>query len=170
MINSSTCRKRTAKAPAVPHGMLKLCERAGLRLNAVPRSVLEILAEAKKPLGAYELMDLSQRRLGRSVRPPAIYRALNNFIGLGLVAKIESKKAFVLSREAGHATVYFLCDGCNRSIEVRDNEISALIAKAASSVGFLVDRHFVECSGRCSQCSSDRSASSIGKAATATRI
>lgn len=129
----------------------RACEDAGVRPSAIRREMLAILATTREPLGAYELLAQLEKRLQKTIGASTIYRALESLVRLDLVARIESRNGFVLSRTA-REVAYFLCDGCNISLEVRSPEVTALLAEGASSIGFRLDRRIVECSGLCAKC------------------
>jgi Fur family zinc uptake transcriptional regulator len=130
---------------------LRACEDAGVRPSAIRREMLAILATTREPLGAYELLAQLEKRLDKTIGASTIYRALESLVRLDLVARIESRNGFVLSR-AARDVAYFLCDRCNICVEVRSPEVTALLAEGASSVGFHLDRQIVECSGLCAKC------------------
>ena len=64
----------------------------GLRLTPVRVRVLELLGEAHRAMGAYEILD-RLRAEGLGSQPPVVYRALDFLIGAGFVHKIERLNA-----------------------------------------------------------------------------
>jgi Fur family zinc uptake transcriptional regulator len=132
----------------------RVCHQKERRLTEIRLAVLEILSKTNQPLGAYELLSRLETRLGKTFRAPTVYRALEFLGDLGLVDRIESKNAFVLTgeRERPHSSVFFLCNRCNASVAVENPGVALLIAENASALGFQVTKRIIECSGICSGC------------------
>lgn len=64
-------------------------------LTPLRAAVLEALQDAGVCLGAYEISDHLRSRLGRRIAPHSIYRILDHLCQSGLVARLETSKAFV---------------------------------------------------------------------------
>ncbi len=133
----------------------RICRNRGTRLTTIRRAVLEILAQERKPFGAYELLDKLADALGKRFLPPTIYRTLEFFVEHGLVARIESRNAYVLIDDPDHphSSIFFVCDQCSSSVEIENSSLASLIAGNASSLGFHVVKPVIECTGTCSRCS-----------------
>ena len=136
-----------------------VCRERGLPFTAPRRSVLEILLKQARPIGAYDVLRQMQRRAGRRIAPPTVYRALEFLAAQGFISKIESKNLFVPCAHAGHphACVFFICEGCGRSIELENRQIEQLFDHDANSIGFRVCKRVVEIQGTCSACLSSAS-------------
>jgi len=131
-----------------------LCRDRGAPLTEVRRRVLEALWQAHQPLGAYELLPRLEAALGRKFAPPTVYRALEFLVSQGLVARIESRNAFVPCAHPGHphTCVFFVCDRCGNSVEVEKPALERLLAGYASALGFEIHRKALELQGTCAQC------------------
>lgn len=133
-----------------------LCRKRGAEFTSIRRHLLDLLCQAGRPLGAYELLPRLEMVLERKVKPATVYRGLEFLTGLGVVARIESRNAFVSCAhpEQSNACVFFLCDHCNGSTEVENNALERLVAVDASTLGFHVSRRVFELRGTCARCQS----------------
>jgi Fur family transcriptional regulator, zinc uptake regulator len=115
--------------------------------------VFDALAEAGRPMGAYELID-AVRPAGIAA-PPTVYRALTKLIEQGAVHRIESRNAFVACNGChndGEAIVLVLCNECGQAEEFTDPEIGGIIKKQAAYRKFVVHSTVLEVQGLCAAC------------------
>lgn len=131
-----------------------LCAERGVRLTALRRRILELLWESGQPLGAYDLIEGIKKDVGRPVGPPTVYRALEFLMGQGLVAKIQSRNAYVPCShpERRHSCVFFMCVRCGSSSEVENPHVEWLLDQDAARLGYRIARRVVEVEGVCSPC------------------
>ena len=143
-----TCRSRSLAAVEAA------CAARGLRLTPVRRQVLEILLEAHKALGAYDVL----RRLtdaGATPQPPVAYRALDFLVANGFAHRIEKLNAFVACSapaEAGHNAAFLICRDCGAVAELDAAGVAARLGTIADEAGFAVDRAVLEIVGQCPAC------------------
>lgn len=118
------------------------------------RRLLAVLRRARRPLSAYHLLHRLEVAGGRKVAPPTVYRALEALLSLGLIARIESRSAYVICAHVGRANecAFFLCDRCHSSMEIEDRNLQILISERAKSLGFEVQHRVVEMVGLCGRC------------------
>lgn len=123
-------------------------------LTPVRRQVLDILERRHAPVTAYEVLEELSRMLGRTVSPPTVYRALAALRARGLIARIESRNAFLARGrvEDSAATLIYLCTRCGAAQEVADPAIEARVAADASALRFRVAREVHEVEGLCHDC------------------
>ncbi|MEM7422326.1 MAG: Fur family transcriptional regulator [Pseudomonadota bacterium] len=131
-----------------------LCGARGVQLTELRRQVLELLWESGRPTGAYELIEALKQNDARPVGPPTVYRALEFLMSQGLVAKIESRNAYVACAhpERRHDCLFFICSDCGASIELEDKRLERLISEDAALIGFRPTRRVVEVEGTCASC------------------
>ena len=66
----------------------------GLRLTEIRSQVLELIADSRKPVKAYDLLDrLKDAR--SNAAPPTVYRALDFLLDNGFIHKLQSINAYV---------------------------------------------------------------------------
>jgi len=137
----------------------RICEERGLRLTTLRQAALVAIASSDRPLGAYHLSSLLDESLGKRVAPPTVYRALDFLLQSGLIARVESRNAYILCEKPERAgrSVVFLCNRCDASTKVADIGLEQLIEADAATVGFQIDKPIIECSGTCRACA-DKSA------------
>ena len=147
------CRGQHAPAERVALAM-SLCAARGEKLTTLRRQVLELLWEAGRPTGAYELIEALKLINARPVGPPTVYRALEFLMAQRLVSKIESRNAYVpcVHPERQHDTLFFICSICGASSELEDPRVVQLLAQDAADLGFRVTRRVVEVQGACASC------------------
>ena len=160
-------RPLTAKTPlaCLPHDHSRcvsnaladadaLCARAGVRLTALRKRVLELVWQSHQPLGAYDILGTLSEEDGRRAAPPTVYRALDFLQENGLVHRIASLNAFVGCNrpEQAHEGQFLICRGCKTAIELEQSTISDAIVAGAAGVGFSVETQTVEVVGLCATC------------------
>ena len=101
------------------------CVTSGLQLTRLRRQVLDIIATAPSPLGAYAIIDEMSRAQDKKVAPPTVYRTLEFFLEQGFLHKIESRNATLLANIWVTPTKEFLpiCESCGRTDEVENARI-----------------------------------------------
>ena len=128
-------------------------EERGLRLTPLRKEVLELVAAARKPVKAYDLLD-QLREMHGNAAPPTVYRALDFLMEQGLIHRIESLNAFVGCDhpEDRHVSQFLICTNCNAAVEIDDRGIANAVKKSAAEAGFTVSRFTVELQGTCPAC------------------
>ena len=125
----------------------------GLRLTPVRRRVLEILLEAHRALGAYDVLNrLAAEGFGN--QPPVVYRALDFLVEHGLAHRIQRLNAFAACMHPGtaHAPVFLICRTCHMVAEADGTAVGHALVAAAGAAGFAVERSTVEALGLCPAC------------------
>lgn len=130
-----------------------LCEEKKLRLTPVRRRVLEVLLEHHRAMGAYDVLE-RLRAEGFGSQPPVAYRALDFWVGAGLVHKIQKLNAFVACAHpsSGHDPVFMICRGCDTVAEGTADLTDSAVERAALAAGFRVETTVREVEGLCPSC------------------
>ncbi len=125
----------------------------GLRLTPARVRVLELLGEAHRAMGAYEILD-RLRAEGLGSQPPVVYRALDFLIQSGFVHKIERLNAYVACGHPGdeHGACFLICSRCRKVAEIEDGALDIALAQAAAGRGFAMRRTVLEIEGTCPAC------------------
>ena len=125
----------------------------GLRLTPARVRVLELLGEAHRAMGAYEILD-RLRAEGLGSQPPVVYRALDFLTGAGFVHKIERLNAYVACCHPGaeHGACFLICSRCRKVAEIEDGALDIALAQAAAGRGFAMRRTVLEIEGTCPAC------------------
>ena len=141
-------------AKAALEAAAALCQARGLHFTELRQRLLAALWSTQQPMGAYELLHYLERSWGRPLVPTTVYRALDFLLELDLIARIESRNAYVprLRRDHPHACVFFVCMACKTSIEVQDTLIESTLLRSANDMGFQVSHTVLELQGVCAQC------------------
>jgi Fur family zinc uptake transcriptional regulator len=126
-----------------------LCRKKGAKLTDLRRRALQALAEAGRPVKAYDLLPA----LGDEeapAKPATAYRALEFLEELGLVHKVAGINAFVMCAHGGgsHVTCLFVCEECGAAEE----RVGHAAPGPGAPKGFEIERSVVEHYGRCASC------------------
>ncbi len=125
----------------------------GARLTPVRRRTLEILLEAHRALGAYDVLQrLAAEGFGN--QPPVAYRALEFLVEQGLAHRIRRLNAFTACMHPGqaHAPAFLICRQCDAVAEAPAAPVRAALEVAAAELGFVIERSNVEALGLCPAC------------------
>ena len=119
------------------------------------RLVMEALAGASQPLGAYALLD-ELREHGLKA-PLQVYRALDQLIELRLVHRLESLNAWTVCCDNDHkeTPVFAICNDCGIVTEYFDEQLSNDISQLSERSGFVPERSVIEIHGQCDKCGVD---------------
>ena len=134
----------------------ELCRKRGQSLTPLRRRVLEIVVEAGRPLGAYDVLDILAQERGR-VAPPTVYRSLDFLLEQGLVHKVLSVNGFVACAHTArpHAAELFICQRCGTAVEVPRRVTDERLEEAAAELDFAIESVVLEVRGRCADCRSE---------------
>lgn len=134
----------------------RLCAHRGQRFTPLRRRVLELIAAADRPLGAYDIKDRLAVERG-PVAPPTVYRTLDFLDAQGLVHRIHSRNAYVVCAraDAPHDAELLICRKCGRVEEIPCRILTEHLEEHAAAAGFAVERIAVEVVGVCADCRAD---------------
>lgn len=127
-----------------------------VRLTPVRRRALEILLEAHRALGAYEVLErLGAEGFGK--QPPVAYRALEFLVEQGLAHRVQRLNAFTACMHPGqaHAPAFLICRVCHLVAETPADPARAALDAAAQALGFAIERSTIEALGLCPACRED---------------
>jgi Fur family transcriptional regulator, zinc uptake regulator len=133
----------------------KTCEKQGLRLTDQRRDVMLALAEAGKPLGAYDILSILTLKGYKKLAPVSVYRALDFLLDAGLVHRLESRNAFILcphQHGANETVIFLICESCGRVEEALSEEVKGTLSRIASHHHFALKGQVIEMKGQCAVC------------------
>ena len=158
----STVRRRRvdgfANVDAVLAAAAELLARRGERFTNVRRSVLQLLYQEQKAVGAYDLVPIYEKALGRRIVANTVYRALDFLEQQGLVAHLANTRTYVAREphEGREASLFFVCRRCAVAIECDEPKIQRAVGASACAVGFIAHARAIDVEGICKACSQDR--------------
>ncbi len=132
----------------------RACQARGLRLTPIRAHALRLIAEAGRPLKAYDLLD-RMKQTHVAAAPPTVYRALDFLLEHGFVHKLSSINAYVGCHHPGseaHAVPFLICDACQSATELEDASIVAALETSARVLGFAPRAQTLEVHGTCAAC------------------
>jgi Fur family zinc uptake transcriptional regulator len=137
----------------------RACRERGLRLTPIRARVLTLIAEHRKPIKAYDLLDrirdAGDAEAVGAAAPPTVYRALDFLLANGFIHKLQSVNAFVACHHpntAQHSVPFLICDRCHTAVELEDARIVALLDEKARALGFVPQAQTLEVHGVCARC------------------
>ncbi|MGQ0699958.1 Fur family transcriptional regulator [Panacagrimonas sp.] len=157
-IQTADKKSRHADLPAQARRLAeKLSADAGERLTPARLNAYAELVAQGRPVSAYELMALLEKREKRRLAPLTVYRQLEFLTRIGLVHKLASAQAFLACDHPDHPHdgLYLVCSTCGHADELESTALTQLLGKAASSRGFKSNRRIVELEGTCKNCADD---------------
>lgn len=126
------------------------CATGGHRLTDPRRHVLEIIAAAKKPIGAYDII----AAMPGGAKPPTVYRALEFWEREGFIHGISSLNVYTVCdvnhRHAG--SQFMVCDSCGDVQEVHLCHLPGPLQARVEQTGFALSRWNTELHGMCRSC------------------
>lgn len=138
----------------------QLCSQRGVRLTPLRRTVLELVWQNHKPLGAYALMAMLASEDTRRVAPPTVYRALDFLLENGLIHRVHRLNAYIgcPDPEHPHAGNLLICKLCGVAQEVDSAPLTSAIQQVAKQSQFNSEDHTLEVIGLCNRCSAGEGA------------
>jgi Fur family transcriptional regulator, zinc uptake regulator len=134
-------------------GAATICSERGLNLTPTRLRVLELVWAGHEPVKAYDIIEKFSK--GRHpAKPPTVYRALDFLLENGFIHRIESKNAFIGCPRpiVKHEGKFFICEACNRVIEIDSRRINATVEELAAENNFQVHSKTIEIYGLCAVC------------------
>ncbi len=112
-----------------------------------------------RPVSAYELIALLERRQGRKIAPLSVYRHLDFLMRNGLVHRLQSAQTYLPCDHPDHPheSQFLLCSACGHVDEVESRGLETLLSQIADDHGFRPDDAVVEIKGVCGTCAVDES-------------
>lgn len=125
----------------------------GHRITEPREYVLGIIATAKQPLTAYNVLDALSKKLDKP-KPPTAYRALEFLMLHRFIHRIESLNAYVVCAEdhKHHGSQFIICDSCGQVEEVHLCHAPEDLKKQAEGRGFTLSHWNAELHGLCKSC------------------
>ncbi|MDF1832737.1 MAG: Fur family transcriptional regulator [Porticoccaceae bacterium] len=130
------------------------CAERKARLTPIRESVLHLLWQSHRPLGAYKIIEQLSAASGKRVLPPTVYRALDFLLELGLIHRLATLNAYIGCPfpDSVHSDYFLLCRECGSVAECSAENVNDAIVATAEEAGFLVEKQTVEILGLCTPC------------------
>lgn len=136
-----------------------ICRARGGRLTRQRRAVLAKLLAAKRPMTAYEMLELL-RPEDASATPASVYRSLDFLLEHGLAHRLETTRSFIACEhpDHAHAVQFLICRHCGTVVEAEDERVEAATQLLGQRLGFALDQRTVELTGTCATCQTEGAA------------
>jgi len=132
----------------------RACDQRGLRLTPIRANALRLIADAGRPIKAYDLLD-QMKTTHDAAAPPTVYRALDFLLEHGFIHKLASINAYVGCHHPGgaqHAVPFLICDNCQSATELEDAAVVDSLEASARALGFMPQAQTLEVHGLCVNC------------------
>ena len=133
---------------------LEFCIKNKHRFTLPRKNVLQIIANSKKPIKAYDVLRKLSKVI-KSPKPPTIYRAIEFWKSHNFIHRIESLNAYSACR-AEHlheGSQFMICNVCGKVIESHICELPSIIKEKIEKKTFTPLKWNLEVNGICNQCS-----------------
>lgn len=158
------------KAVARRLNLAKLqCQQEGVRFTVLRQQIYQLILEADKPVGAYDLITelqkirtedalLSEQHTktgpSKNVAPPTIYRSLDFLLDQGLIHQLASINAYIpcCHPRLQHTAAFLICTNCQGVQECSSLPVQEMMTFASNDVGFKVAHSVIELQGVCQTC------------------
>ncbi|MDA7853713.1 transcriptional repressor [Porticoccaceae bacterium] len=139
-----------------------LCIEQNARMTTTRESVLRLLWQSHRPLGAYQLQDQLAELLNKPIAPPTVYRAIEFLLQLGLIHRLPSLNAYIGCPfpNSEHSNLFLICTECGSASEMAHAAINNTLQSAGAKVNFTLQSQSLELFGLCPQCSEPLEANS----------
>ncbi len=129
------------------------CVRRGTRWTPLRREVLQLILQAGKPIGAYDLLAQMSSN-GRAPAPPTVYRSVDFLLEQGFIHRLTSINAFVpcCHPRGGHEAAFLICQRCHRVDEAESVDLKNALLHLAQQGGFVAQHSSIEVAGLCLEC------------------
>ncbi len=133
------------------------CAEKGERLTPARLAVYAEMLASNRPVSAYELIGLLERRQGRKIAPLTVYRHLDFLMRNGLVHRLQSAQTYLPCDHPDHPheSQFLLCSSCGHVDEVESRGLSKMLSEIADEHGFRPDDAVIEIKGVCGTCTAD---------------
>ena len=133
----------------------KHCINHGYRFTNPRELVLKILADERKPLGAYDILQRLSNEINKP-NPPTVYRAIQFWHQEGFIHCIDSLKSYVACSHGKHIgqSKFLICNQCDFVKELDDTVDFTPVTKLATTIEFEIMSCTVEMKGLCLNCKS----------------
>jgi len=132
----------------------KRCSARKARFTPMRESVLHLLWQSHRPLGAYKIIEQLSVASGKRILPPTVYRALDFLLELGLIHRLATLNAYIGCPfpDSVHSDYFLLCRECGSVAECSAESVNNAIVSTAERAGFVVENQTVEILGLCTPC------------------
>lgn len=132
-----------------------LLEKTGFKKTVGRKAILKVLGEADRPLTRQEISE--RLPAGVNVNFASIYRAMEAFLKVGLIHRVEAgdragRYALCGCGTRGHCHPHFICNSCGRAECLMDINLPR---PAGVRDGYVVQGQEYYLRGLCSKCSSE---------------
>jgi Fur family transcriptional regulator, ferric uptake regulator len=124
---------------------------AGGRVTASKRAVIAALLSGMEHPSADDLAHLA-REWEPEIGLSTVYRILDEFDSLGLIAHSHFGGSAVIYHIAGRPHGHLTCEGCGRAVEIAADAFRELVQVAVTNYDFFIDEQHLALSGRCGSC------------------
>lgn len=147
--------KRQQFVDAKMMALEQLCREQGLALTVQRRIILETLAARTDHPTADQVYD-AVRGLIRGVSRTTVYRVLETFVGLGVVAKVSNPQARARFDADTGRHHHLVCTGCDTVMDCRDERLNRIDIPGDVRPGFEIRDFSLVITGLCASCREEK--------------
>lgn len=127
------------------------CREQGLALTVQRRMILETLAARTDHPTADHIYDVVKGRI-RGVSRTTVYRVLETFVRLGIVARVSNPQAIARFDADTARHHHLICTGCAAVVDCHDERLNGIEIPTEVQAGFEVKDFSFAITGLCGSC------------------
>lgn len=127
------------------------CREKGVPFTVQRRIIMETLAARTNHPTADHVYD-AVRGVIRGVSRTTVYRVLETFVRLGIVAKVSNPQAKARFDADTGRHHHLICTGCDRVMDCHDDRLNSIEIPAVIQAGFEVRDFSLAITGLCDSC------------------
>ncbi len=149
--------------PALSETWLAKLQANGYRLTGSRRTVVEVMASSSRALSPLQVYDLARSQYS-GLGLVTVYRTLEKLEELGLIQRVHQPQgcqAFIAAFN-GHQHL-ILCSRCGKVEFFAGDNLEPFFQQIGENTGFLVQDHWLQLFGLCTDCRSAQSKQQTGR-------
>lgn len=151
MVLITNCRSMATTSPAHADVLAAACRATGIPVTVQRRAIFELLAGRTDHPTADQVWEVARERLP-GVSRTTVYRVLDTFVKLGLVAKTPHQGSSVRFDPRVERHHHLVCTACDRVVDVESARLDALPLPDTARLGFEIADYSVHMRGLCAAC------------------
>lgn len=126
--------------------------RRGYRITKPRRTIMDIIAESRRPLSPLEIFHQARGKSG-GISLVTVYRTIERLESMGLVDRVHHSDQCqtVFQATAGHKHL-LVCINCGQSVYFDGLDMEKQFLERGSDFGYLITGHWLQLNGLCPDC------------------
>lgn len=134
------------------NSIIKFCENHELKLTPQQELIVSIIINSQKPLTQNDIL-IELKKTNPKANRMTIYRSLETLSQHHIIHNVNFDNTYLLCNHLDevHSHQILVCKVCGNRIEIKSNNLEAIILEEAKKFGFIASSD-IEISGSCKSC------------------